>query len=127
LIAKRGQIKDGKTAFDLSEEESTAAAKYIADGLDYAGRALVIIPGYAEAHNLRNLLHTEAAFIAPDEKKAAEEHRAALSSLRKAIELHHPASNANDAAAMFGSPTVYVAEFARTKDEDAALKESAMS
>ena len=27
---------------------------------------------------------------------------------------------------MFGAPTVYVAEFARTKDEDAALKEPAM-
>lgn len=126
LIAKHGQIKEGKIVFELPEEESTAAAKYIADGLDDAGRALAIIPNYAEAHNLRNLLRTEAAFIAPDEKKAAEEHRAALASLRKAIELHRPASNANDAAAMFGAPTIYVAEFARTKDEDAALKEPAM-
>lgn len=126
LIAKHGQLKDGKTVFELPDEESTAAAKYIADGLDDTGRALAIIPGYAEAHNLSNLLHTEAASIASDEKKAAEEHRAALTALRKALEFHHPASNANDAAAMFGAPTVYVAEFARTKDEDAALKESAM-
>jgi len=126
LIAKHGEIKEGKIVFELPDEESTEAAKYIADGLDYVGRALAIVPGYAEAHNLRNLLHAEAAFITADEKKAAEERRAALASLRKAIELHRPPSNANDAATMFGAPTVYVAEFARTKDEDAALKELAM-
>jgi hypothetical protein len=123
LTAKSGEFKEGKTLFALPEGEAREAAKHIADGLDYVGRALAFIPNYAEAHNLKNLLHTEAAFAAPDEETAAKAQRAALASLRKAIELYRPAGNTKDAAAIFGAPTIRVAEFARTKDEDAALKE----
>ena len=126
LIAKHGELKEGQTVFTLPEEEATEATQYITDGLDYVGRTLSFSPNYAEAHNLKNLLHTEAAFIAPDEKKASEERRAALTALHKAIELHRPTNNVNDAAAMFGMPTLRVTEFPRTKDEDAALKEQVM-
>jgi TonB family protein len=121
LVAKSSGIKEGKIVFSLPEEEAAEAAKHIASGLDYLKRTFALVPNYAEAHNLNNLLHSEAAFLAPDEAAAAEARQQALASLRKAIELYRPRGNADEDAATFGAPTVHISEFAWTKEEEAAL------
>ena len=127
VIGKHGGVKDGKPVFELSEQDAAEANGHLASGLDYIGRTLTITPDYAEAHNVKNLLHTEAAFIADDEEKAADARRQAVAELRKAMELYRRPNDPKAAAtANFGVPTILVAEFGKTKDEEAKLDDPMM-
>jgi tetratricopeptide (TPR) repeat protein len=120
LIGKHGEIKQGKVVFELPEQEAAIAQEYVTGGLDYIGRTLALRPSFAEAHNIKNLLHTEASFMAADEKKAADERRLGLASLRQAIELYKGGFG-KEPAGNFGAPTIRVAEFAATRDEELKL------
>ncbi|MFN7926464.1 MAG: energy transducer TonB [Blastocatellia bacterium] len=105
LIAKRGELKPPKTVYTFAEKELAAASLSVSSGLASIGKVLAAKPDYAEALNLQNLLHAEAALLATDESKAEAERKAALVSLRQAIKLHHPGNED------FGAPTLMVGEF----------------
>ncbi|HWQ33156.1 MAG TPA: hypothetical protein VNQ79_09890 [Blastocatellia bacterium] len=122
LIAAGGELKQGQVTYKLKEKDLASARGHIAQGLEAVKRALEVKSDYAEALNVRNLLHTEAALIAEDESQAAEERKLALESLRQAFGYFQQASQTKGpVAANFGAPTVRVGEFATTPDEDSLL------
>ncbi|MFN7947787.1 MAG: energy transducer TonB [Blastocatellia bacterium] len=125
LIAAGGDLKQGRVIYKLKDKELISAREYIAQGLEAVKRALEVKSDYAEALNVRNLLHAEAALIAEDEAQAADERKQALEALRKAFGYFQQASQTKgSASANFGAPTVLVGEFAGTPDEDALLADA---
>jgi TonB family protein len=127
-LALRGEIRQDRVTFKLGEKDVDDISAAIRQGLEHLDRALAINRDYAEAHNVKNLLHAEAALLAAagDEARAEAERQAALESLRQALKLHRPAAPGAKESADFGAPTVRVAEFARTKDEHAKLVDPMM-
>ncbi|HEX4946087.1 MAG TPA: hypothetical protein VFZ34_05470 [Blastocatellia bacterium] len=111
IIAKRGELKLPRTVYKLSDKELAEANAHITAGLNTIKKVLALKPDYAEAINIRNLLHAEAAAIATDDTKANEHRQAAFESLRQAIKMHK--AGAED----FGAPTMLVGEFAATDEE----------
>lgn len=112
IIAKRGNLTTGKTVYKMTDKELAAANEHVTAGITSVNKALAIKPDYAEAFNILNLLHAEAAAIATDEAKANEQRKAALTALRQAIKFHK-AGATND----FGAPTIQIGEFATTEEE----------
>lgn len=117
LIAKRGELKLPHTVYNLSEKELSDANAHITAGLATTNKVLALKPDYAEAVNVRNLLHAEAAAIAPDESKANEHRKASLEALRQTIKMHKPG------AADFGAPTILLGEFGATDEEQKQLSD----
>lgn len=117
LIAKRGELIVPETVYKLSVKEAIEANEYISEGLDNINKVLALKPDYAEAVNVRNLLHAEAAAIATDESKADEQRQSALAALRQAMQM--PKASAAD----FGAPTMLVGEFAATDEEQTQSKD----
>lgn len=122
VIAASGEYKDGQTVFKLPDKSVTQAEEQLAGGLYYAERAITLVSHYAEAHNLKNLLHSEYLFFVVAEKKLAAHRRLALASLRRTFELMQ-AKDAQKWAADFGTPTVLVGEFAPTDVEAEKMSE----
>lgn len=114
LIAKRGELKTSKTVYTLPEKELAAAQLSLSTGVTTINKVLAERPDYAEAVNLKNLLHAEAALLATDDSKAEAERKASLAALRQAIKLHRPGNED------FGAPTLLIGEFAL---EDEAQKQ----
>jgi TonB family protein len=86
------------------------------------------MPNYAEAHNTRNLLSSEAALIALGEEQAQRSQTAALDSLKRAIELVEQAAAAGRRPDVtdFSQPTVRVGEFPPTSPMDDVLAQDRM-
>lgn len=121
LVAKDcGLGRQGETVCKLSEKDVSAATLQIASGLDFVQRALAITPNYAEAYNVKNLLHAEAALIAVDEQQVEVERRQSLEALRQALALYRPSAGSAEAA-NFNIPTFRLGEFTTTKELDAKL------
>lgn len=95
----------------------------IADGLRSAGLALGIIANYAEAWNISNLLHAEAALVESDPEKVERHRQSGLEALTRAIELTEQAAAAGKKAeiADFGQPTIRVTELPRHGEEELAF------
>jgi len=119
LVAKYGDFAGERLVYRLPERDAADADRFITNGLDYVERALVLTKDYAAAYNIKNLLHTEAALAAKDEKKAKEHQNEAIASLRHAVEKTGRAAAASAADAVdFNQPTVRIAEFAVTPEDD---------
>jgi TonB family protein len=116
-IAMYGNYQAGKTSYKLPEKSLVLAEEQITSGLYYVDRALAITNRYAEAHNLKNLLHSEWELLASDEPQAQEQRKLALAALRKALALTKE-KDPKTVAADFGTPTMLVGEFAPTKMEE---------
>src|SRR5262245_56074177 len=120
LVAKSSEVKAGKTVVAVPEESRANVRLKIQIGLDNAGKALAISKNFAEAHNVKNLLHAEAAMAARDEKDALEHRKQSVESLRRAIEFSKlPAKGAD--MADFSLPTIRVSEFAHTDEDEAKI------
>ena len=117
LIAKRGELKLPETVYKLPEKELIVANEHIIAGLATVNKVLALKPDYAEAINVKNLLHAEAAAIEAAESKANEHRTAALDALRQAIKLHKV--GAED----FGAPTILLGEFGSTDEEQDQIKD----
>ena len=119
LIAKYGEIKDGRLVFALPEDKREDARGYIKDGLKYVERALDITSNYPEAYNVRNLLQAEAALAETDADDAEKYRERSVESLRRALSLARPAPEGKAAeSADFSYPTVRVAAFAMNQEDD---------
>ncbi len=124
-IAKRGTLKTGRVVYNLPEKEAGSARDHIARGLEAVDRALAIKPDYAEALNIKNMLHAEAALIAEDESKASDHRKLALDALRKAFGFFQQASQTKGpVTANFGAPTIRIGEYAMNKDDDNLLEDA---
>jgi TonB family protein len=127
LVAKFGELKEDRIVFTIPERHELDLKYGIENGLEYAGKALAITGNFAEAYNVKNLLHAEAALAATGDEKAEEHRQEAVESLRRAIELAKAATGGKSGdAADFSLPTIRIAEFARTKEEEDKLEDPMM-
>ncbi|MBO0720880.1 MAG: energy transducer TonB [Blastocatellia bacterium] len=116
LVAKSGDISGERLVYKLSERDAADVNRFITNGLEYVDRALAITKDFGPSYNVKNLLHSEAALVAKDEKNAKEHQNEATIALRSALAGRNVA-NAGDAGD-FNQPTVRIAEFAETAEAD---------
>ncbi len=120
-VAKAYAVKDGKAVFKLADVDAADAGlirESIREGLTFADRALQVNANYAEAHNIKNLLYSEAALAASSEADALKNRSLALESLRKALKLQLPTTERTATeTANFNLPTVRIGEIPGTTDE----------
>src|SRR5262249_10708725 len=114
----------GKVTVSIPEQSRTDVRVGIEHGLEYANKALAISKNFAEAYNVKNLLHAEAAFAAADQKTAVQQREKGTEALRRAIERSkaQPGSKVGDLAD-FSLPTILVSEFAFTDAEEAKIED----
>ena len=124
LVAKFAGIKGNKVAVTIPEQNREDIRSGINNGLEYADKALSILDNFPEAHNVKNLLHAEAALSADSEGMADAYRRQSVGSLRRAIELSKsPAGAKGGDVADFSLPTIRVSEFARTDEEEGKIED----
>ncbi|HKQ76556.1 MAG TPA: energy transducer TonB [Blastocatellia bacterium] len=122
LVAKSSEIKAGKVIVAVPKEIQAEVRSKIESGLKYAGNALAISKNFAEAHNILNLLHAEAAIAARDEKDAREHRKQSIESLRRAMEFSKSPAKGGEMAD-FSLPTIRVSEFAHTDEDEAKIED----
>jgi tetratricopeptide (TPR) repeat protein len=120
-IALHGELQLPQTMYEIPEKELTLATESINAGLASLTKVLALKPDYAEAINLRNLLHAEAALVATEEDKVKAERLAALNALRQAIKLSRAGAEG------FGAPTILVGEYAATEEEQNQITDPMLS
>ena len=124
LVAKFVGIKENKIVVTTPEQNREDIRSGINNGLEYADKALAILDNFAEAHNVKNLLHAEAALSADSEEMAGAHRRQSVESLRRAIELSKsPAGAKGGDVADFSLPTIRVSEFAHTDEEEGKIED----
>src|SRR5262245_10979413 len=124
LVAKFVGIKGNKIAVTIPEQNRADIQSGIKNGLDYADKALSILDNFAEAQNVKNLLHSEAALSAESGEMAVEHRRQSVECLRRAIELSRSlAGGKGGDVADFSLPTIRVSEFAHTDEEESKAED----
>ncbi|MGE0129860.1 MAG: energy transducer TonB [Blastocatellales bacterium] len=124
LVAKFSEVIEDKAVVTIPEENQSSVQYGIESGLAYADKALAISNNFAEACNVKNLLHAEAALAASDEETASEHRKKSIESLRRAIELSRvPAGAKEGDVADFSLPTIRVSEFAHTNEEENRIED----
>ncbi len=127
IVGRYGNVENGKLVYDLPERAASDASYNITNGLEYVERALAITNDFPEAYNIKNLLHAEAALAERDERKEKEHRNQALKALRRAIEISDKSADGKRGdAADFSQPTIRIAEFASTAEEDVAQADPMM-
>jgi len=118
-VAKAYSIKDGRVQLKIGDADQISQKGHLDEGFAYAERALNVNANYAEAHNVKNLLHTEASLANANEAEARKSVDLALESLRKAIKLQQPVSEGVVAEiGNFNLPTVRIGELPRSTAEE---------
>lgn len=119
IVAKFCEPAENRFVAKIPDRHELDVKYGIENGLEYADRALRITKNYAEAYNVINLLHSEAAMVAADGKTAEEHNRKASAALRRAIELSKPAAlGTSKDNADFNVPTIRIAEYATRKEDE---------
>lgn len=127
LIAGHGKIQENRLVHALPDAARQEAETLIQSGLDYVDRTLRLMPNYAEAYNIRNLLSSEAALNALGEEQAHKFQTTALDSLKRAIELGEQATaGRRPDVADFSQPTIRVGEFPLASPGDEVLIQDQM-
>jgi tetratricopeptide (TPR) repeat protein len=124
LVAKFVEVEENSVTAAIPEQNREDVRSGIAKGLEYADKALAIMDDYAEAQNVKNLLHAEAALAADSDAEADAHRRRSAECLRRAIELSKSLARAKTGdVADFSAPTVRVSEFAQTDEEEDKIKD----
>jgi tetratricopeptide (TPR) repeat protein len=119
IVARYGAVTGERLVYNLPERESADVERGITNGLDYVDRAIAIIKDFGEAYNIKNLLHSEAALVAKDQKKATDHRNQSVMALRQAVAKTGKAAGARPGdVGDFNQPTVRIAEFAATIEDD---------
>jgi len=124
MVAKFVGIKGNKVVATIPEQNRADIQSGIKNGLGYADKALAILDNFAEAQNVKNLLHAEGALSADSEEMADEHRRQSVECLRRAIELSKSLARGKGGdVADFSLPTIRVSEFAHTDEEEGKAKD----
>jgi tetratricopeptide (TPR) repeat protein len=124
LVAKFGEIKGNKVIVTIPEQNQEDVLFGIGNGLEYADKALAILDDFAEAQNVKNLLHAEAALAAGPGETGDEHRKRSIGYLRRAIELSKALAGAKGGdVADFSLPTIRVSEFAHTDEEEVRIED----
>lgn len=122
LVARYGQIENGKLVYKIPDAEFRKALIDISNGLDYVGRALKLSSNFVGAHNIKNLILSEAALAEENVDKAREDREQAINSLRRSLELS-PISDTKKQGeeSDFSLPTIRIAEIDGSKEEESII------
>jgi tetratricopeptide (TPR) repeat protein len=124
LVAKFVGIKENRIVVTIPEQNRADIRSKVNNGLEYADKALAILDNFAEAQNVKNLLHAEAALSADSEQASEEHRRRSVECLRRAIDLSKSlAGTKGGDVADFSVPTIRVSEFAHTDEEEGKIKD----
>lgn len=127
LVAMHGRFEDGRLVYRLPEQAASDVVYLVTSGLDYVDRTLAIIETFAEAYNIRNLLHAEAALAETNPDKAAQHRQLAIAALTRAVELaEQPTAPKKSEVADFSQPTMRISEYARTPEEESIIDDPMM-
>ncbi|MEP7342747.1 MAG: energy transducer TonB [Acidobacteriota bacterium] len=126
LVAKSGEIRQDKVVYGLPEESFNQAMEGIKTGIEYATQAIGIRDDFADAYNIRNMLHAEASLAAADEEAAKEHSEKSLEDLKMAMVMTRPAGDSKNDIADFNTPTLRISEFPRTKTEEGQIEDPMM-
>jgi len=119
LVTRYGFIDNGRPINKLPDAELKKALSDISSGLDYVGRALKLSNNFVGAHNIKNLIHAEAALAEPNADKAREHREQAINSLRRSLELSPvTATKRQTEDSDFSLPTIRLAEIDGSKEEE---------
>jgi TonB family protein len=111
IVAAACLVKDAKLDCPVPENQRGDLNTKISGGLKYADQALRINANNAGAHNVVNLLNSEAALAATVQAESDQSKQRAVDALRKAITLVQGShSTAGMPKANFNFPTVRVGE-----------------
>ncbi|MGE0101102.1 MAG: energy transducer TonB [Blastocatellales bacterium] len=128
IVGRYGVPAEGRIAFNLPREAAGKVSDGIREGLEYVERALGITSDFAEALNVRNLLHAEAALAAGPGESGDEHRQFSNEALRKAIDLSELQDNSRRGeTADFSQPTFLIGEFAETDELEAKLTDPVRS
>src|SRR5262249_6131250 len=124
LVAKFSEIKEGKVVVEVPEENQADVRSKIKNGLEYALKALAMSKNFAEAYNVKNLLHAESSLATDNAEGALESRKLSIESLRRAMELSKPPAGAKVGdMADFSLPTIRVSEFAHTDEAENKIED----
>ena len=124
VVARSFTIKDGQLQFKIAETDQPAIKEHLDAGFSFADRALVVNANYAEAHNVRNLLYSEASLAASSETEARMARTQALESLRKAIKLQQRLTERTEVdTGNFNLATIRIGELPRTTGEEKTFQD----
>ena len=117
LVASVCVVSGTKLTCPLPTKERNDFNADVSAGLDFAEKALRINGNNASAHNLINLLNSEAALAASDATEMAHRKNLAIAALKKAISLGNRAGSVQTAESSFNSPTVRIGEIPATSSD----------
>ena len=124
LVARFCEYRDDRFVSVIPDQYELDVRYGIQNGLDYADRALQITKNFAEAYNVKNLLHSEASFVAETLEQAEAQRAQANEALRRAIELSKPAAASETAD--FTAPTLRIAEIPVKKEDEGKFQDLAL-
>jgi tetratricopeptide (TPR) repeat protein len=122
IVSRYGDITGERLVYNLPEREAADTERSITNGLEYVDRAIAITKDFGAAYNVKNLLHSEAALVEKDQKKAIDHRNQSIMALRQAVEKTEKSAGARAGDAVdFNQPTVRIAEFAATIEDDGKI------
>lgn len=117
IVAKVCVVNASKLTCPLPDKERNDFNATVSAGLDFADKALRINSNNSSAHNLINLLNSEAALAASDAAEITRRKDLAVASLKKAISIGSRAGSAQTAESNFNLPTVRIGEIPATSND----------
>jgi len=128
IVGKYGEISNDRVVYRLPDEPASKVRDHIQEGLGYVERALAITSDFAEAYNVRNLLHAEAGLAGASDDSGEEHRQQSFDALRRAIDLAEVQDNTRRGdVADFSQPTFRIGEFAETDEQEARLQDPLFS
>lgn len=123
LVVRNGTIENDRLVVSRRTKDRAEIEQLIAGGLNSVDLTIRLVEAYPEAYNIRNLLYAESALVEPDPEKSNSLRLLSIEALNRSIELTEQAALAGKKTevADFGQPTVRIAQFSRTPDEDALV------
>jgi len=110
IVAAACLVKDGKLECPVPENQRAELNSMISAGLDYSNRTLRINTNNAGAHNVINLLNSEAALATTVKTESDQSKQRAVEALRKAVSVGRDSPPGDMSKATFNLPTVRVGE-----------------
>jgi len=117
IVAKVCVVNGTKLTCPLPDKERSDLNAAVSAGLDFAEKALLISANNASAHNLINLLNSEAALAASDADESMRRKDLAVAALKKAISIGSNAGSPQTAESNFNLPTVRIGEIPATSSD----------
>ena len=117
IVAKACVVNSAKLTCPIPDKEKGDFNAAVAAGLDFADKAMRINANNASAHNLVNLLNSEAALASSEPAEITRNKDNAVAALKKSISIGKSAASSQTAESNFNLPTVRIGEIPATSSD----------